>query len=230
LVIAETESLPVGWEVKVNFTMFVLDQVHGTYSIFQDNNGKQRHFHESKTEFGFDKLLPLNVFKDPSNGFLIRDKCVFGVEVFVWNYSGRGDNLSSKQRVGAIHTWRIDNFSSFQNEFHRSDDFSLGNRTWYIKIYPKGFSASKGKYISLYLMLKDTEMKGKAYVNYRLGIRDQLHGKHEELTGKGWFTDQGWGTGEFLKLSHLDDATMGFLVEDTLIVEVEIVSISSAKK
>ncbi|CAK9146891.1 unnamed protein product [Ilex paraguariensis] len=46
-----------------------------------DADGRVRHFHRFKTEFGFAKLLSLDTFKDASNGYLIDESCVFGAEM-----------------------------------------------------------------------------------------------------------------------------------------------------
>ena len=42
-----------------------------------------KYFDKLRTEHGFAQLLSLDEFNDPSNGFLVKDCCVFGVEVLV---------------------------------------------------------------------------------------------------------------------------------------------------
>ena len=103
------------------------------FLLFQclDANGKVRRFHKMKTECGFAQLLPLNIFNDAANGYLIRDTCMFGAEVFVINYTGRGESLTLMKGLDTTYTWTIQKFSSLRSEHHYSDTFSIGNRTWY---------------------------------------------------------------------------------------------------
>jgi hypothetical protein len=51
------------------------------------------------------------------------------------------------------------------------------------------------------------------------------------LTGKHWFSTSSsdWGYSQFMPLTDLLDPCQGFLVNDTLIVEVEIIVISNVK-
>ena len=46
-------------------------------------NGGMKRFHKMKTKWGFAQLVPRGTFKEPSNGYLVDDTCVFGAEVFV---------------------------------------------------------------------------------------------------------------------------------------------------
>lgn len=87
-----------------------------------------------KTEWGFSQLLPLRSFNDAANGYLIQDTCVFGAEVSVVNYTGRGECLTLLKGVGSTHTWRIDYFSSLRDEIHSSEVFTIDNRKWYSNV------------------------------------------------------------------------------------------------
>jgi hypothetical protein len=50
---------------------------------FVESDGSVKRFHEMKTEWGFDQLLSLETFNDASKGYLVKDCCVFGAEIFV---------------------------------------------------------------------------------------------------------------------------------------------------
>ncbi|KAJ0042337.1 hypothetical protein Pint_18305 [Pistacia integerrima] len=77
LELVEISSLPAGWEINVIFNFFVFGQL-------QDNYDRRiRRFHSTKTEWGISKFLDLEMIRNPSNGYLIKDTCVFGAEVFV---------------------------------------------------------------------------------------------------------------------------------------------------
>ncbi|XP_028057539.1 MATH domain and coiled-coil domain-containing protein At3g58400-like [Camellia sinensis] len=234
LVIAETSNLPIGWEVNVNFKLFVYDQIQDKYMPIQDANGKVRRFHGMKTECGFAQLLPLNTFNDADNGYLICDTCIFGAEVFVINYTGRGQSINILKELDCTYTWKIDNFSSLDGQIHYSNVFTFGNRKWNLQIYPKGDLTAKDKCMSLFLGLDDLKTfpsERKTYAKYKMRIRNQYHGEHIEIEGSDCFTSSSisWGTSSLLSLSDLHDASKGFLVNDTLIVEAEVSAISTVK-
>ncbi|GMN34897.1 hypothetical protein TIFTF001_004965 [Ficus carica] len=87
-----------------------------------------RRFHEMKTTWGFAQLLPLETFEDPSNGYLIDDTCVFGVEVFVIKHTGNSETLSlaaSPDISNATFTWEIDKFSDLDKELYNSIVFTV---------------------------------------------------------------------------------------------------------
>ncbi|XP_058189340.1 MATH domain and coiled-coil domain-containing protein At1g31390-like [Rhododendron vialii] len=131
LKIMETINLPLGWEVNLNFKLFLLDQIQDKYMAVQDANGKVRHFNAMKTEWGFLQLLPLGTFTDAANGYLIHDTGVFGTEVFVVNSTGRGECLDIMEERHNTHIWKIEKFSSLHDECYCSDDFTLASRKWY---------------------------------------------------------------------------------------------------
>ncbi|XAR69321.1 Ubiquitinyl hydrolase 1 [Bertholletia excelsa] len=152
LVIAETKDLPLGWEVNVNFKLFLFDQIQDKYMAIQDADGKVKRFHEMKTEWGFAQLVPLSVFNDANNGYLICDTCVFGVEIFAINYSGKGECISNVVGLESTHTWKISNFSALGDVCHKSDVFTIGNHNWELRLYPKGnLHGKKENSLSLYL-------------------------------------------------------------------------------
>nr|POF23398.1 ubiquitin carboxyl-terminal hydrolase 12 [Quercus suber] len=71
----------------------------------------------------------------------------------------------------------------------------------------------------------------KIFAEFKLRIRDQLHNKHAEEKTKYWFSAafSDWGFSQLLLREDLLRACKGFLVEDTLIVEAEIMVMSTSK-
>ncbi|XP_060210323.1 ubiquitin C-terminal hydrolase 13-like [Lycium barbarum] len=127
LAITNTEALPLGWEVNVSFKFLLFDQARDKYLTIRDINEKPRRYHAMKTEWGFSKLLPLSVFNDPTNGYLVGDKCVFGAEVFVIKYSGAGKLLPQpKNLADHVYTWNISNFSRLTSSVPAAS-FTLGD-------------------------------------------------------------------------------------------------------
>uniref|UniRef100_A0A9I9EHU5 MATH domain-containing protein n=1 Tax=Cucumis melo TaxID=3656 RepID=A0A9I9EHU5_CUCME len=97
----ESHSFDVG-EVNVVFTFLIYDNLKDKYLTVQD--GKIRCFHAMKTEWGFEKLVSLDTFNDASNGLLVDDCCVFGVDIFVMKCNdrkGEEDPVVSKRMLGS---------------------------------------------------------------------------------------------------------------------------------
>lgn len=235
LVIADTKTLPPGWEVNVNFKFFVFDQIRDKYLTIQEAEGGIRRFHKMKTEWGFDELLPLETFNDAANGYLIDDCCVFGAEVFIIKSTGKGESVSMvKDPVDNIYTWRIVKFSATKEDLILSEEFDVGGHKWRLVSYPKGFASSKGKSLSLYLMSTDSKnlpSDRKVYAKCKLRIWDDAHINHIEKKVDHWFGHLSLirGSQDFMALSELNDGPKGFMVNDVVTVEAQFMFISSFK-
>ena len=59
-----------------------------------DANERVKRFHNLKTEWGFARLLSHDILNDSSNGYLLDDTCVFGVEVLFIKSTCKGESLS----------------------------------------------------------------------------------------------------------------------------------------
>jgi hypothetical protein len=96
-----------------------------------DANGRLRRFHKLMTECGFARLLSHDTLNDSSNGYLVDDTCVFGVEVFVIKGTCRGEILSMvNQPQPNYFTWRIDNYTTMKNGLNRSEQFTVEGLGW----------------------------------------------------------------------------------------------------
>ncbi|KAK7840581.1 ubiquitin carboxyl-terminal hydrolase 12 [Quercus suber] len=99
-------------------------------------------------------------------------------------------------------------------------------------VYPKGIHEGANKAISVFLYSVDCVTPDlKIFAEFKLRIRDQINNKHAEEKTKYWFSAafSDWGFSQLLLRKDLEDACKGFLVEDTLIVEAEIMVMSTAK-
>ncbi|KAK4551567.1 hypothetical protein RGQ29_032333 [Quercus rubra] len=273
LSIVDTEKSPLGWEVNASFKLFVYDQIRDKFLTTQDVEGAIRRFHDIKTEWGFDKFLPLDSFNVISNGYLVNDCCVFGAEIFVHERSAKrecdccvfGEEIFVHERsakrecdccvFGAeifvhersakrecltmmkeppnrIMTWKIENFSRKDRVLYASQIYVVGELKWKILIYPNGFYNEAPKAISVFLDSVDCVAPDyKIFVDFKLRIRDQINNEHAEKRAKHWFSASSydWGFSQLLSRKDLEDASKGFLVEDTLIVEAEIMVMSTVK-
>ncbi|KAK7841562.1 ubiquitin carboxyl-terminal hydrolase 12 [Quercus suber] len=233
LSIVDTEKSPLGWEVNASFKLFVYDQIRDKFMTIQDVEGAIRRFHDIKTEWGFDKFLPLDSFNVISNGYLVNDCCVFGAEIFVHERSAKRECLTMiKEPPNRIMTWKIENFSKKDKVLYVSQVYVVGELKWKIRIYPNGFYNEAPKAISVFLDSVDCVASDyKIFVDFKLRIRDQINNNHAEERAKHWFSAScnDWGFPHLLSQKDLEDASKGFLVEDTLIVEAEIMVMSTVK-
>ncbi|KAM7489663.1 hypothetical protein LguiB_027147 [Lonicera macranthoides] len=235
LAISDTKILPQGWEVNVQFKLFVYDHIKDKYLTIQDTDGSIRRFHVMKTEWGFDQLLLLDLFKNISSGYLFEDSCVFGVEILVIKYGGLGQCLDMTKGItnANTYTWKIERFSTIKEEILESKEFKIGELQWKMLVYPEGMSNFKGSGISLFLKVADYSklpLKTRVYAEYKLRIKSQINPSQIERAYARWFCDSyGYGNPNFTSLSYLKNKSNGYIVNDTLVVEVEI-SISGVTK
>lgn len=88
-----------------------------------------------RTEWGISKLISLDTFKKSTNGYLLDDSCVLGVEVFITEYAGKGECLSMiKEPRGNTYTWKVDNFTAISMQYLHSEEFNIGGQNWYAMI------------------------------------------------------------------------------------------------
>ncbi|KAJ7975928.1 ubiquitin carboxyl-terminal hydrolase 12 [Quillaja saponaria] len=96
--VADSTTLPYGWSRYAQFSLTVVNQVHGKYSIRKDT---QHQFNARESDWGFTSFMPLNELYDPCRGYLVNDTCVVEAEVIVrkvldyWSYD-------SKKETGCV--------------------------------------------------------------------------------------------------------------------------------
>ncbi|KAK7264772.1 hypothetical protein RJT34_32382 [Clitoria ternatea] len=230
LALAETNSLHHGWEIHVNFRLFLHDQNNDKYLVLQDAERKQRRFHKMKVEWGFDQFIPLKDFNLVSKGYLVDDTCAFGAEVFVSRErnTGKGESLvMMKDAITYKHTCEFDNVSKLDSESYDSKPFNAGNQKWKIKLYPNGKGTELGGYLSLYLALANPSTLSpgsKIYAQIILRIHDQKQAKHHFGKANYWFSASSHenGASRFLPINNFTNQHSGYLVKDSCLVEAEV--------
>ncbi|XP_058730126.1 MATH domain and coiled-coil domain-containing protein At3g58220 [Vicia villosa] len=230
LVLEESSSLHPGWEIYVNFKLFLFDHNNDNYLVVQDAAKKERRFHRMKLEWGFDQFIPLKDFNLGSKGYLVDDICAFGAEVFICRErnTGKGESLTMmKDALPYKHVWEIKDFSKLDSECCDSEPFNVGNFKWQIKLYPKGKGIELGKYLALYLTLANPTALArgsKIYTQSTLRIFDQKLGKHQIGKAINWFSASSHEHGflGFLLTSNFTSQYSGFLVKDTCYIDAEV--------
>ncbi|XAR53114.1 Ubiquitinyl hydrolase 1 [Bertholletia excelsa] len=227
------------WQVYVSYKFFVYDQIRGKYLTIQDfGNDRVRRFHTVKLEWGIDQVLSLETFKDPSNGYLLDDTCVFGAEVFVHEYSGQSEcfSLVKVNPLRSTFSWRIDNFSLLDDNVVHSQVFTVEESKWKMFVYPKGNDLVQGKYLSVFLELADWQRRSsgaKLYAGYIIRIKDPVQNNHYGRRGSRWFDEweyKNWGFPNFILLSELENNSKGFVINNSVIVEVEFLVMSESRE
>ncbi|KAM2745478.1 hypothetical protein PS2_021203 [Malus domestica] len=234
---AGAHLLQPGWEVLVDFRLFLLDQNKAIYLVLMDENINKMCFHAAMLDAGFDRVIPLEAFTDPSNGYLIGDTCVFGAEVFVCKQRrrGKGECITLDACLMYKHPWRIEKFSKLKYERIESEPFTAGGKKWKLVLYPKGTFQWKGTHVALYLTLVDPKsllpgFKILTEVTFRI-INQEGHGDHFVGKGKHRFStsDSSWGWTYFIPLEYLSQADSCYLLKTTCSIEAKVIVHGIAK-
>ncbi|KAJ4721568.1 Ubiquitin carboxyl-terminal hydrolase 12 [Melia azedarach] len=220
---ADTTSLPLGWEVCVVLRFFLLDQNKGKYLIVEDALEKEKCFHEMKLEWGFDEFIHLKQFNDTCNGYLVDDTCVFGAEVFVTKEtisSGKGQCFSMiTDAHSSKHVWKIENFSKLNAQSYDSEVFEAGGQKWKLILYPK-----YEDHVCLFLKLEEVTPTSNVRAERTLRILDQVDAKHIFKKSITPFTASSttWGWRYFVSSSDFYNPVFGYLVQDVCLVEAKV--------
>ncbi|KAM7267186.1 hypothetical protein ACFE04_009352 [Oxalis oulophora] len=228
LSLLDTEELPISWELFVKFQFLVLDQIHDKYLVVQDVNEVCR-FQRMRTELGFPQLLSLRDFKNSSNGYLLEDCCVFGVDVFVMKAATRGESFSTVKPLtsGNSYTFKIEKFSTIDKEYVESEVFTIQGTKWMLRL----FQQDKNNNVALYLFLSSNpqDCNSKVYATCNAKMIDQVNGV-QLVTRSEYHFSKEYGFEIFsIPLSDVKDASTGYLVNDTILLKVMFVYLSKVK-
>ncbi|KAF2294679.1 hypothetical protein GH714_014993 [Hevea brasiliensis] len=131
---------------------------------------------------------------------------------------------------GAKTKWGFDKlvslnaFNEASNGYLVDDCCILGAEIFVIERTGK---EEKGKCLSMFLQLEDSkpfDSGQKLYTEFILRVRDQLLGVHHEQKGNNKYCTSAinWGFRRLILLSDLNDASKGFILDNTVIIEVQI--------
>ncbi|CAJ1967355.1 unnamed protein product [Sphenostylis stenocarpa] len=116
------------------------------------------------------------------------------------------ENKNTKDKIFEKFTWTIRDFSKLDSNGQYSEIFSIDDHLWRVLIFPKGNNV---EYLSIYL-------DGGGNVA-NLETEHQFNAK-----------EINWGFTRFIPLDELCNPSNGFIVNDTCIIEVEIL-VSNSK-
>ncbi|KAL1223238.1 Ubiquitin C-terminal hydrolase 12 [Cardamine amara subsp. amara] len=144
-------------EVFAYLTFFVYNKKANKYFTIQDVEVKR--FNGLRTVWGLSQMLSLGIFNDPKNGYIFEgEQCVFGVDVMVASPFTKWEVVSFDEKLYLPKfSWNVKDFSKLKENLYISRSFLIGGRKWVLKLYPKCFSTSDVKWISIFLHLADNE-------------------------------------------------------------------------
>ncbi|CAN6852109.1 unnamed protein product [Brassica oleracea] len=181
----------------------------------------------------FAELIFFVYNKKENKYFTIQDQCEFGVDVVVPSPLTSWEILSfNKKLQKPKFSWTVKKFSQLKEHEYTSNKFSVGERNWVLKLYPKGYSREDDKWLSVFLHLADNgapKADEKIFVQANLRVLDQHGSNHKAYQMNTWKIGKnlGWGWDEFLSLEELRKAYLD--KEDALNVEAEFEVVSATK-
>ncbi|XP_014511346.1 MATH domain and coiled-coil domain-containing protein At3g58250-like [Vigna radiata var. radiata] len=134
------------------------------------------------------------------------------------------ENQNTKDKMFKKFTWTLTNFSTLDSKKLYSDTFSIDGHTWRIIIFPKG---NRGNSMSIYLDAGVATMPHgwEKLANFKLILINQLNHERNIIreTSHTFNSEQGvWGYTSYISLGALWNSSLGFIVNDTCIIEAHI--------
>uniref|UniRef100_A0A1J3EEY8 ubiquitinyl hydrolase 1 n=2 Tax=Noccaea caerulescens TaxID=107243 RepID=A0A1J3EEY8_NOCCA len=90
--VSDAASLPYGWSRYAQFSLAVVNQMQGRYTIRKET---QHQFNARESDWGFTSFMPLSELYDPGRGYLMNDTVLVEAEVAVrkvldyWSYDSK---------------------------------------------------------------------------------------------------------------------------------------------
>ncbi|CAK9152990.1 unnamed protein product [Ilex paraguariensis] len=122
--------------------------------------------------------------------------------------------------------WTIENFSRMNVKKLYSDSFTVGGYKWRVLIFPKGNNVD---HLSMYLDVADSAnlpYGWSRYAQFSLAVVNQIHSKltiRKDTQHQFHARESDWGFTSFMALGDLYDPSRGYIVNDTVIIEADVV-------
>ncbi|KAK3404291.1 hypothetical protein EUGRSUZ_K00593 [Eucalyptus grandis] len=228
LAISGMNPLQLGGPIHVAIRFSSYDQICDRYLTQQ---GRVTRFHALKAEWGVPRYMPLKTFANPSNGYLVDDTCIFGVEVFVIKSSGVGECLTLKASASYTHQWKISWLPSLGEGYLYSDAFTVGDHKWKVLLWPRGDYSNRGQSLSIYLCLVEVDKLAsdqKVYARYVIRLKGPKNFVHQPEARTISFSSSmqmgGWPS--FMPLKTVQEC----LTNDPCFIEAEVTVFGTISK
>ncbi|KAG2301302.1 hypothetical protein Bca52824_029953 [Brassica carinata] len=236
--IEDTNCLPKGWEVNVDLKLFVYNHKQHKYLTVTD--GTVKRYNDANKDWGFRQMIPLATFYNTNEGYIMQDTCSFGAEIFIVNPTHQQEKVTfmpnppntSGGLPNNVFTWKILHFSILEDKFYYSDDFLVGDRYWRLGFNPKGDGGGRPHALPLFLFaqgFKPNAVATNTWGAVNLRLKNQRSSNHRKLYSAAWYpirSGYGVGVNNIILFTDLKDASKGYLVNDAIIFEAEMVKVS----
>ncbi|XP_048603994.1 uncharacterized protein LOC106380012 isoform X1 [Brassica napus] len=230
--IEETESLPFGWELNnVDLKLFVHNPKLNKYLTVTD--GALKRFNGVKKELGFGQLIALSTFENTNEGYIVQDTCSFGAEILIVKPAEVQEKVTFiSNPPDNVFTWKILRFSNLEDKFYYSADFLVGDRYWRLGFNPKGDGGGRPHALPIFLFAQGFGPNAVATNTWgavNLRLKNQRSTNHRQIYSAAWYpirSDYGVGVNSIISLADLHDASKGYLVNDAIIFEAEMVKVT----
>ncbi|KAL0728524.1 hypothetical protein Bca4012_024617 [Brassica carinata] len=139
---------------------------------------------------------------------------------------GTAQPMEAEEPPTLKFTWTIPHFSRINTRKQYSDVFVVGGYKWRILIFPKGNNVD---HLSMYLDVADAASLPygwSRYAQFSLAVVNQVHTRYtirKETQHQFNARESDWGFTSFMPLSELYDPSRGYLANDTVYIEAEVV-------
>ncbi|KAG5386918.1 hypothetical protein IGI04_038388 [Brassica rapa subsp. trilocularis] len=217
--------------VNVDLKLFVHNPKQHKYLAVTD--GAVKRFNAAKKEWGFGQLISLATFQNTNQGYIVQDTCSFGAEILIVKPAEQQEKVTFiSNPPNNVFTWKILRFSSLEDKFYYSDDFLVGDRYWRLGFNPKGDGEGRPHALPIYLYAQGFRPNAVATNTWgavNLRLKNQRSSNHRQLYSAAWYpirSDYGVGVNNIIMMKDLKDTSKGYLVNDAIIFEAEIVKVS----
>ncbi|KAI4319572.1 hypothetical protein MLD38_033157 [Melastoma candidum] len=219
LEVANSASLPEGWTRKAKFKLLVVNQNSNSRSILRE---AENEFKFGRISWGFTSMILLNDLRDSAKGFVVNNTLIVEAQFVLPEVPAEGEQLLGDRKL----TWKITNFSRLNAVKYYSRIFAMGGSNWKLLIYPEGDNSNGfSTYLEVanHASLPQGWTKSAKFSFILVNQTNANNSKIKETQTEFNTTKISWGFPTVVSLTELHDRSKGFLVNDTVIVEVEFV-------
>jgi hypothetical protein len=185
-----------------------------------------KRYNNATKELGYGQLIPQSTFYDGNDGYREQDTGTFGAEIYIVKPAQQKEKVTFiSNPPDNVFTWKILHFSTLEDKVYQSNEFLVGDRYWKLGLNPKGGLVP----IFLYAQgFKANAVVTTTYAATNLRLKNQRSSNHVTTYTAYWYLiPSGLGLGvNTIPLSDVKDASKGYVVNDSIIIEVEMLTVS----
>jgi len=212
------------FQKEATLTLTLINQFDEGKNVKKTSN---HNFSFKGVNWGFISFLNLSILLNANSGYLVADKLKIKVEI----QSPKTKDLSDPNEIKPYgkFSYHLTNFSHHFENFY-SPTFYVCGSNWRIYIFPNGYSSPN--YFSVYLDLLDVKFKP-LMVKHLFFAIEIVNQKNPEKNLKKWVDhiyddkNMNFGFPKFVLLTTLLNQDLGYIVDDTIIINIEFTVMST---